>query len=72
MTTKNLCSSCQIEMERGFVGDWTQGGIRQSAWTSGMPEEMRGFFGLVPTNSIPIMAFRCPKCGQLQFFALAK
>lgn len=64
------CSKCDGEMVRGFSPDLTYGGVLVARWFEGVPE--KSFWTGTKTRSeagTPIAAFRCSKCGYLEFFA---
>jgi hypothetical protein len=70
MKTAHTCPECQVEMETGFVPDHYSQTIR-SHWHPG-PGTETTFFGNVKLDSnlmIPIVAFRCPRCGLLKHIA---
>jgi hypothetical protein len=68
------CPNCRIEMEEGIVID--RGHANSAAmqeWTEGIPE--RSFWSglkLRGAERMPVVSFRCPKCGMLQSFANPK
>ena len=67
------CPKCSANMESGFVLDETYGGVGQSNWTEGEPK--KSFWTTTkarPAEGVPIGAFRCQKCGFLEFYADAK
>jgi predicted nucleic-acid-binding Zn-ribbon protein len=65
------CPKCQNEMAQGFIPDAVVGGVVVGYWAEGQP--MRAFFGGLKNapniGGIPIGAFRCVKCGYLEFYA---
>ena len=64
------CPDCHEDMERGFIPDHYATTIR-SHWHPG-PGTDKTFLGEVKLEGklmIPIVAFRCPKCGLLRQFA---
>jgi hypothetical protein len=66
------CAKCQKSvMEAGWIPEATRDGLVQSAWLPGPPEP-RHFFFRMPWKKderIPVRAFRCPKCGYIEFYA---
>jgi ribosomal protein S27AE len=68
------CPKCNASMMRGHMPDITHGGVVQERWTPGDPEELR-FLGMKagikskPKESLPIVAYRCVKCGFLELYA---
>ena len=52
--------------------DRTQGGSEQPMWIKGTAD--KGIFGLLKIKErdrerLPVVTFRCPKCGRLESFA---
>lgn len=74
MTNHNMqCPKCQGEMVQGFVPDYYQTGIFVVGWHPGQPK--KSFWNrtkVAEAEGIPIGAFRCQKCGFLEFYADAK
>jgi hypothetical protein len=67
---KKLCPKCTGQMVRGFVPDNTHGGIMPPHWYEGAAK--RGFMGgtrLPSSTGLPVGAFRCRKCGLIEFYA---
>ena len=68
------CPDCRVPMDSGFIVDFTYGtdASEQSSWAKGTPEPSF-WTGLKLGNKelLPILTFRCPKCGQLKSFAHA-
>ena len=64
------CPSCKEPMEEGYVLDVGHFNSRQVAqWVKGEPK--RGFWkGLKIDVRKQLSAFRCPKCGLVQHYAL--
>ena len=56
-------------MEQGFAVDSTHGGLCVSHWAPGSP--MKSFWTgtKLPSDRLPIGAFRCSGCGYLEFYA---
>jgi len=66
------CPKCQGSMIQGFVLDHTYGGQSLSSWGQGEPT--KSFWtGIKASHStVPIGAFRCERCGFLEFYARHK
>lgn len=72
MTTPNPeCPACRVRMEEGFVPDLGERGRNiVTRWTEGRPE--KSFFtglSVKGRRQLDTVAFRCPKCGWLIWFA---
>ena len=64
------CAKCGGTMEDGFVLDNTYGARLQSGWVEGEPE--RSFWTGVKVKGkelLPIITWRCPRCGYLESYA---
>lgn len=76
MTNEKMqCPKCQSEMVQGFVPDyWYKGGTSYVvAWFAGPPKKSIWSKTKAPVgDGVPIGAFRCQKCGFLEFYADAK
>ncbi len=70
MKQTHTCPDCHEEMECGFIPDHYAQTIR-SHWHpgSGTDKTFVGNLKLDRSSMIPIVAFRCPKCGLLRQFA---
>jgi hypothetical protein len=67
------CAKCNAEMVQGFIPDITHGAILVGQWYSGPPEKSFWTNTKHPrAEGVPIGAFRCQKCGFLEFYADAK
>ena len=67
------CPKCQGRMVQGFVPDQTHGGTLVAKWYEGQPEKSFWTSTKRPeTEGVPIGAFRCQKCGFLEFYAHLK
>ena len=67
---KMQCPKCKGEMVQGFVPDYTQSSYFVVAWHAGQPK--KSFWTRTkapPAQGVPIGAFRCQKCGFLEFYA---
>ena len=75
MTNEKMqCPKCQSEMVQGFVPDYFQAS-RSSvvAWFAGSPKKDFWSKTKAPrADGVPIGAFRCQKCGFLEFYSDAK
>ncbi len=67
------CPKCNQLMEEGYIPDYGHGGIaRQPQWVEG---QVKPSFWHGTTSSLekpqkhPIKAYRCAKCGLLEFYA---
>jgi hypothetical protein len=57
-------------MDPGLLLDRTHGGSEQTMWIKGTAD--KGIFGLLKERGrerLPVVTFRCPKCGRLESFA---
>ena len=64
------CDKCDKLMIEGYVPDAGHSNmLRQLKWFEGQPEV--GWFGLKVKGKTPVSvtAYRCPKCGKLEFYA---
>ena len=65
------CPDCKVSMDSGFVVDFTGSEwSKQSSWVEGTAEPSWGSV-VGDKQRLPIVTFRCPKCGQLKSFAQA-
>jgi len=64
------CPKCKGEMIQGFVGDQSDGNLYVAGWHAGQPKKSF-WFGAKSGHSeaLPIGAFRCQKCGFLEFYS---
>jgi hypothetical protein len=65
------CPKCDKLMDRGHLPDAAHGHVVLSSWAPGDPEPRR-FFGGIKYHAkdvIPLVAYRCPKCGYVEFYA---
>jgi hypothetical protein len=75
-----MCPTCHDAMQRGFVADFAFGGTLAASWVEGLPKKttfwgaiLGGTWGGVDVKGRgrrEIAAFRCPRCGLLQNYAL--
>ena len=79
MPAEPTCPNCRVEMDKGFIPDFTYGtsshNVVQMVWHPGEPED-RKFLGLRTgdvkidkSDAILITAYRCPDCGLLRAYA---
>jgi hypothetical protein len=67
------CLRCHAQMETGFVPDNTHSGFQEQKWSPGEPEP--SFWMGMKLNKdsvIPVRTLRCPKCGYLESYAIAR
>jgi hypothetical protein len=65
------CPKCQRSMDPGHLPDIAHGAVRQSSWAPGTAIRQR-FFGGIKYNAretIPLNAYRCPRCGYVELYA---
>lgn len=67
--TTMICPKCRSEMEEGFVPDYTYGSIKRSYWAKGLPKKSFWTGLTEPTRLIPIVMFRCMRCGYPESYA---
>jgi hypothetical protein len=61
-----VCPRCPSGMALGHLLDWSRAGLGMATWLEGRPK------GLGPSSldrSIPIMAYRCTRCGYVELYA---
>jgi hypothetical protein len=65
------CPECSVTMERGFTLDRSHNSMgRAGQWVSGEPERSFWFgIKLRGRRRLVMVAFRCPRCGRLEFRA---
>jgi hypothetical protein len=64
------CPKCKGEMVQGFVPDYSYGAVLVGGWHEGLPEKSFWTRTKAPLlDGMPIGAFRCQKCGFLEFYA---
>jgi hypothetical protein len=67
---KSECPKCAGVMEQGFIPDHAYGVDLVAKWHRGSPKKAYWTGVNVPAvGGLPIAAFRCSKCGFLEFFA---
>ena len=72
MTNEKMqCPKCQSEMVQGFVPDYFQAARSfVVAWFAGPPKKSFWSKTEAPRgDGVPIGAFRCQKCGFLEFYS---
>ncbi len=72
MTTTNMtCPKCKSAMEEGFIVDFAHGNAAKvSNWVEGEPE--KSFWWGLKTDDrekLPVMTYRCVRCGYLESYA---
>ena len=72
MTNDKLqCPKCKGEMVQGFVPDfYSHGAALVGGWHEGQPK--KSFWTMAKarrSEGLPIGAFRCQKCGFLEFYS---
>ena len=72
-----ICSTCNIEMDEGYIPDIGYRTTYHNKWFEGKPEEIKQFLmkekTLKPTERSEgknIEAYRCSKCGKIELYAL--
>jgi hypothetical protein len=63
------CTRCQGSLERGFIADTNQRGMGPSEWVAGTPQRSFWTGTWIGDRRHPIRAFRCMRCGHLEFWA---
>jgi hypothetical protein len=68
---KKKCPKCQGEMVQGFVPDYSHSAVIVWRWHRGQPKKSFWTRTKVPplNEGSPIGAFRCEKCGFLEFYS---
>ncbi len=64
------CPKCNEAVVQGFVPDYSQSAAFVGTWHAGPPQ--KSFWTRTKINAsqgIPIGAFRCERCGFLEFYA---
>jgi predicted nucleic-acid-binding Zn-ribbon protein len=67
---KMQCPKCHGQMVQGFVPDFSVGAVLVGSWHTGQPQ--KSVWQVIKARhaeGIPIGAFRCQKCGFLEFYA---
>ena len=71
MTTNDnkRCPKCSGEMAQGFVPDAAHGSTHVARWHPGQPKKSFWTGTKAPFGEgVPIGAFRCQRCGFLEFY----
>jgi hypothetical protein len=65
------CAHCQGALEPGFIADFQRGQyvMTPSEWVAGNPQPSFWTGTWTGDRRFPIQAFRCTRCGQLEFWA---
>ena len=64
------CVKCGGPLEEGFIGDFTDGTVKQSTWFEGKATDEYGFgLRVEHRGRLPIEVFRCTGCGFLEMYA---
>ena len=65
------CPKCQKRMDPGHMPDVGYGVVTQSTWSIGLPEKKRFLGGIKYDKKaqIPVIAYRCPRCGLVELYA---
>lgn len=69
-STAPECRDCRVAMDAGLMLDRTHGGSEEPMWIKGTAD--KGIFGMIKERDrerLPVVTFRCPKCGRLESFA---
>lgn len=64
------CVACGGDCHEGFLPERSGMGFSVTGWVEGHPTQT--FFGSAKTEGLkryPIQAYRCGKCGRLEFYA---
>jgi hypothetical protein len=71
MTDTKACPKCQQQMTQGFLFDFGMMRSTVSLWFEGKPEKsLLGGSKMPPADKcLPTVAFRCPECSFLEFYA---
>jgi hypothetical protein len=65
-----ICPKCHGVMQQGFVPEYRRNGIAIAVWVEGLAEEP-SFWGSIISDKqqIPIITYRCMRCGYLESYA---
>ena len=65
------CPKCETEMTQGYLFDYGFARSTVSLWFEGKPEKsVLGGAKMPPAEKcLPTVAFRCPACSYLEFYA---
>ena len=71
MTNNKMpCPKCKGEMVQGFVPEYSHKDALLVSWREGQPKKSFWTTTKAPRGAgVPIGAFRCQKCGFLEFYA---
>lgn len=69
--TQFRCPRCGISMERGFLADRGDADATKVAqWIEGVPDVHWYGINTSGREKVPVTAYRCARCGYLEFRAL--
>ncbi len=67
------CLRCKAAMERGYLPDRGHGNATQVAeWVSDAPDKRWWGLRTKGHEQIPLSAYRCERCGYVEFRAIAE
>lgn len=71
MTTNEMqCPKCKGELVQGFVADHSMAAALVASWHAGQPrKKLVGHTKARRSDGVPMGAFRCQKCGFVEFYA---
>ena len=71
MISSHDCPKCQKRMDPGHIPDLGHGMWVQGTWSFGLPVPRRFLGGIKYDKKaqIPMIAYRCPKCGYVELYA---
>lgn len=65
------CPACQVRMSAGFVLDKAGNNAERVKWIEGVPEKSWGSYVTKGRLSFEVVAYRCPQCAWVIWFAPA-
>jgi hypothetical protein len=71
MISSHDCPKCQKRMDPGHIPDVAHGSVDPAGWTLGLPVPRRFLAGIKYNKKaqVPLIAYRCPKCGYVELYA---